>query len=256
MYLNKEKIRWFKDFYGNPTAYLPIKIPSVSSIIDLIPDPELEKFIKDVGEEKAKEIMENAQQRGKAMHKFIENFIKELAKSKDPSLALQYTLSISPKLLDEEKVSMDKIDKGREMFYNFYYSDYANAYIDLIGTELAIYSPYLFFRGKTDVFYNERVFGRVVTDFKTSSKLIEKGSTKELKYKRQLGGYVLGIEHMLKDQNIKINKASILVIQTKSTIIQEIICQNEDLEEQKREFENLVKDWHINKNNQSFLFDD
>jgi len=251
---NKEKIRWLKDFYGNPSAYYPLKIPGVTAILDLIPDPDLEKFIKDVGEEKAKQIMEDAANRGKSMHLFIENFIIEFAKSKDPSSALQHTLTISPKTLATDKIPMDKIDKGREMFLNFYYSEYANSYYNLIGTELALYSPLLFYRGKADVFYNENGIGRVVTDFKTSSKLIKKGSIKELKYKRQLGAYALGLEHMLSKQDVKINKASLLVIQTKSTIIQEIVCCREELEQQKNEFEKLVKEWHY-KNNQGFLFD-
>jgi len=255
MDFNKDKIRWMKDFYGNPSAYVPLKIPGVTAVIEeMIPDPDWEKFVKEVGEEKANQIRDAASNRGKSMHTFIENFIKELAKSKDPSKALKYTLTISPDILLKINVPIDKIDKGREMFFNFYYSDYSNTYIDLIGTELAIYSPILFYRGKMDVFYNEKGTGRVITDFKTSSKLIEKGSIKELKYKRQLGAYALGIEHMLKNQNIKINKASLLIINSNSTLIQEVFCQNEELEEQKTEFENLVKNYHIN-NNQSFLFE-
>lgn len=248
------KVKWMKDSYGNPTPYYPIKCPGVTSVLELIPDPEWEKFIQEVGEEKAKEIQQAAWNRGTAMHCFIENFVNELAKSKDPSLALQNTLSVSPVILEKEGVPMEKIDKGREMFFNFYYSEYSNMYTDLIGTELNLYSPLLFFRGKTDVFYNQLGIGRVVTDFKTTSKPIEKGSVKELKYKRQLGAYALAIEHMFKEKEVKVTKSSILAIQTKSTLIQEIFCEGEELEEQKREFENLVKEWH-KINNQGFLFE-
>jgi ATP-dependent exoDNAse (exonuclease V) beta subunit len=251
------KVVWLKGYRDLPTAYYPsIKVPGVTTILgDMIPDPDYEKFVQDVGEEKAKEITQAAWDRGTSMHCFIENFVKELAKSKDPSLALQHTQLISQKTLLDDGVPMEKIDKGREMFLNFYYSDYSNAYVDLIGTELSLYSPSLFFRGKTDVFYNQMGFGRVVTDFKTSSKPIEKGTVKELKYKIQLGAYAIGIEHMFKEKNVKVNKSSILVMQTKSTLIQEIFCQGEELEEQKKEFETLVKAWHI-KNNQGFLFPD
>lgn len=248
-----KKVKWFKGYKDYPTAYYPLKVPGVTTVLELIPDPEWDQFIKEVGEEKAQQIREAAWNRGSSMHCFIENFVKELAKSKDPSMALQHTLTISPKLLEEESVPMEKIDQGREMFFNFYYSDYSNNYINLIGTELVLYSPFLFFRGKADVFYNENGVGRVITDFKTSSKPIERGSIKELKYKRQLGAYAIALEHMLKDQNIKIEKASILVITTKSALIQEIYCQGEELEEQKKEFETLVKQWH-KINGQEFLF--
>ena len=255
MDFNKSKVKWISDYYGNPTAYYPLKVPGVTTVIqEMIPDPTWDEFVKEVGEEKANKIINDAWNRGKAMHLFIENYTKEFSKTKDKQIALQHSQLISPNLLIKDNIPLDKIDKGREMFLNFYYSDYSTLYEDLIGSELSLYSPILFYRGKTDIFYNEKGVGRVVTDFKTSSKPIEKGSIKELKYKRQLGGYALALEHMLKDKNITINKASILVVQTKSTDIQEIFCVNKELEEQKQEFKTLITEYHI-KHDQSYLID-
>jgi ATP-dependent exoDNAse (exonuclease V) beta subunit len=222
--------------------------------LDLIPDPDWEKFKEEVGEEKAKQIQEAAWHRGTSMHTFIEHFLIELAKSKDPSKALQHTQQVSLPILENEGVPMEKIDKGRDMFFNFYYSEFANSFTDLIGTELPLYSPTLYYRGKADVFYNQKGIGRVITDFKTSSKRIEKGTVKELKYRRQLGAYALAAEHMLKDKEIKIEKASIVAVHTKSSLIQEIALQGDELEEQKKEFETLVREWH-RINNQGFLFE-
>lgn len=253
---NPKKIKWLKDYYGNPAAYYPLKVPGVTTVLgDMIVDPEYLKFIEEVGEEKAKQITEAAWHRGTAMHSFIENFVKELAKSKDPSMALQHTQQVSPMLLEQEGVPMEKIDKGRELFLNFYYSDYANSYTDLIGTELVLYSPSLFYRGKTDVFFNENGIGRVITDFKTTSKFIVKGSVKEQIYKHQLGAYAIAAEEMFAEKQVKIAKASILAVHTKSTLIQEIVCQGDELEEHKEAFKTIVKAWHI-KNNQGFLFDE
>jgi len=248
-----KKIKWLKGYKGTPSAYFPLKTPSVSVILDLIPDPDWLKFIEEIGEEKALEIRTKAQQRGKALHAFLEHFINSLVKSKDPSMALQHTQKVSVPILENEGVPMEKIDKGREMFFNFYYSSYVNLYTDLIGTELALYSPFLFYRGKADVFYNEKGVGRVVTDFKGTTSTIEKDSIKELKYKRQLGAYALALEHMFKEKELKISKASILAIHSKTPTIQEITCIGNELEEQKKEFEILVKQWHKD-NNQEFLF--
>lgn len=249
------RVKWLKGYKDLPTAYYPLKVPGVTTVLgDMIVDPDYLKFVQEVGEEKAKQITEAAWNRGTAMHSFIENFVKELAKTKDPSMALQHTQRVSPMLLEQEGVPMEKIDKGRELFLNFYYSDYANSYTDLIGTELVLYSPSLFYRGKTDVFYNENGIGRVITDFKTTSKFIEKGSVKELIYKRQLGAYVIAAEEMFAEKQVKIAKSSILAIHTKSTLIQEIVCQGDELEEQKEAFKTLIKEWHI-KNNQGFLFE-
>ena len=255
---NIKKIKWLKGWKDLPEAYYPLKVPGVTTIIgDLIPDPEYDQFVKDVGEEKAKQITEAAWDRGHAMHAFFEHFIKKLAETKDPSEALQHTQTVTPTILIENGTTTVGIDKGRDMFFNFYYSDYSNKYVDLIGTELAIYSPKYFFRGLTDVFYNERGIGRVVTDFKTTSKQIEKGTTKWLKYHRQLGAYAVGIEDMFEatGKEVKVNKSSILAVHTKSNLIQEITCEGSELEEQKNEFKTLCIEWH-KTNGQSFLFND
>lgn len=204
---NIKKVKWFKGWKDLPTAYYPLKVPGITTIInDMIPDPDMDKFVQEVGEEKAKQIMEAAAHRGTAMHAFMEHFIKKLAESKDPSLALQFTEKTTVPLLEKEGIPLDKIDKGRDMFHNFYYSDYSNAYINLIGTEMPIYSYKLFFRGLIDVFYNELGIGRVVSDFKSSSKPIDPESIKMKKYKRQVGAYALAVEHMFKDKNVKIDK--------------------------------------------------
>ena len=110
----------------------------------------------------------------------------------------------------------------------------------------------MFYRGFIDVFYRENL-GCVVTDFKTSSKPIEKGTTKEKKYKLQIGGYAVAVEEMFEEKNIKVNKASILVVPTKSAILQEVVCEGEELSNYKEEFKNLCVKWH-NENGQGFLF--
>ena len=249
---NVKNIKWMKGWMDLPECYYRIKTPSVTGIInDLVPDPGIEQWIKDVGEEKAAAITKAAQHRGTAMHIFIEEFLKELYKTKDASKALRHTQVQAPLLLEKENVPSDKIDKGRDLFYNFYESDYANSFLELVGTELPIYSPFLFFRGKADVVF--RRTGKVAsTDFKTASSYIEKGSVKEKKYKIQLGGYSLALDHMYKEKGIITNYASIISMHTKSQRIQVIECEGEDLEEKKREFETLAIEWHKN-NNQSFL---
>ena len=241
-----------------PEAYIRIKTPGVSSIInDQIPDPEIDKWIEEVGKEKSDEITQAAWHRGTAMHKFIENFIIKMKEVRDPGVALTYTLSVTPAMLSsvEENVPPHKINQGRELFYKFYYSDQSKAYTEILGTELNIYSPYYFYRGKTDWLYHQQLFGLSVSDFKTSSKLIIPGSIKEIKYKHQLGAYALGIEDMYKSKSkdVKINYASIICIQTNSDIVQSIECANEELEEYKEKFKTIVKQWHI-KYGQQFLF--
>lgn len=250
--MNKHDIKWVKGWRGLPEAWMKIKIPSVTSIIASLPDPEYEQWVLKVGQEKVDEIMRLAGYRGTALHRFNENFIISFAKSKDPSEALKTTQTLTPKQLEKEKIPEDKINEGRDLFYKFYYSDYSNYFEDLIKTELPIYSPTLFYRGIIDIFYRERIFGLSVTDIKTSNGYIKKGSVKELKYFYQLGGYAAGMDEMLKDKGLTVKRSSILCINTKSDILQEIILDGAELEKYKTAFKTLVVEWH-NNNNQSYL---
>ena len=255
MEFDKSKVKWMKGWMDLPEAYFRIKTPSVTTIInDSIDDPGLEEWIKAVGEEKAAQITKAAQERGTSMHIFIEEFLKSYKESHDPSKALRHTQIQSPKLLEEEGIPKEKVSIGRDLFYNFYESDYANSLLEIIGTELPIYSPSLFYRGKADAVY--KLMGIAVSDFKTINKPIEKGSIKEKKYKLQLGGYALGLEHMYnqkKDVNVSINYASIISMHTKSEMVFVTECKDQELQKYKDEFENLCIEWH-KSNCQSFLF--
>lgn len=250
------QVKWTIGWKGLPEAYTKLNVPSVTKIInELIPDPEMEEWARKVGEEKAKEIMTNAGYRGTAMHMFIENFVNELAKTKDASKSLAFTQVKSPEELIKENIPENKINEGRELFYKFYYSDFSNNFTNLIGSEIGIYSPTLFYRGLADVFYTNRVFGPVVTDYKTSNGYIKKGTVKELKYKTQIGGYAAALDEMYKKKNIVVKRGSILCVNTKTEILQEVICEGAELEKYKQDFKTLVIQWHKN-NSQEYLISD
>lgn len=238
---------------GLPECYVRIKTPGVTSVInDMVPDPEMEEWVRKVGQAKVDEILTNAGYRGTAMHLFIEKFITIFAKTKDPSEALRVTQTDTPPELVKQGIPQYKIDEGRELFYKFYYSEFANTYEGLIGAELGIYSPTLFYRGILDVFFQNRIFGPSVTDFKTSSGYIKKGTVKELKYKYQLGGYSNALDEMYKDKGLNIKRSSILCVNTKTEELQEVVCEGKELEHFKNEFKTIVKNWHI-KHNQGYL---
>lgn len=247
------RIKWIKDEYNNPTPYYKIKIPSVSTIInEEIPDPEYEKWVEEMGQEKVDQIMTAAGRRGSSMHIFIENFIIQYSKSKDVSEALRYTQEESPKILESEKIPNDKIEEGRNLFYKFYYSSYSNQYENIYMLEMPIYSPSLFYRGKLDIFYKDKIFGPSIVDLKSSNGKIKKDSIKDIKYKHQLSAYVIALEEMYKNKNLVINRASVLCVDKQSDVLQEIVCENDELKKYKESFETLLKNYHI-RNNQQYL---
>lgn len=244
MTFDPSNVKWMNGSHGLPEAYYKLKVPSVTSILAAIPDPEFDQWVKDMGKEKVDEIMKQAGYRGTAMHAFIEIFVNELFKTKDVSKSLLKTQVDAPIRLLSEEIPEIKIAEGRDLFYKFYYSDFPSECTDLIGTEVGIHSKRLFYRGKLDILFKERVMGPKLTDFKTSSGYIKKGSVKEFKYKCQLGGYALALDEMLEERNIKINVASILCVNTKSNVLQEIECSGAELQEYKERFRCLVIDWH------------
>jgi len=246
-------VKWVKGSYGLPEAVLKIKVPSVTTVIgDMIPDPEWDEFIAKVGKAKADAIMIAAGNRGSAMHTFLENFISTYSKNKDVSEALRVTQEESPKMLREQNIPENKIDEGRNLFYKFYYSDYANQYSDVLAIELGIYSPSLFYRGKLDILYKDKLFGLSLTDFKSSNGRIKKGSTKEIKYFYQLGAYANCLDEMYAEKNLVMNRASILCVDKQTDLLQEIELTGVNLQEYKEKWKTLITDYHI-KHNQEYL---
>jgi len=251
---NKENIQWKKDDRGLPSCFYKIKVPSVSTIItEMLPDPEYEQWVLAMGKEKVEQIMNSAGQRGTSMHFFfLENFITKYSQSKDIAEALKYTQIESLRTLSSDNIPIDKIDEGRNLFYKFYYSAYIDQYFNLLAIELPVYSSSLFYRGKLDIFYKDKLFGLSITDFKSSNGKIKKGSTKELKYFYQLGAYSNCLREMYKEKKVIINKASILCIDKQSDILQEIILSGAELEKYEQKFSELVKEYHI-KYSQEYL---
>lgn len=252
MIFDKENIKWVNDHRNLPQAYYKIKIPSVSAVLDLVPDPDLDAFIAAVGKTKAEQIMTAAGFRGSAMHMFIENYVSTLVKTKEPSEALKFTQEQSPILLAAEGVPVNKIKEGLDFFYKFYYSEFSNQFSEIIGTEMGIYSPTLFYRGKLDMFYKHRVFDYAVADFKSMSTPIKEGSVKHYKMKLQVSAYVLALEEMYRSKGLVIRYGSLICINKTNDILQELSISGTELLKNKEEFKNLVKQWH-EKNGSSYL---
>ena len=251
------RTKWFKGYRNLPEAYVQVKTPGVTSILNaMIPNPEIVEWIKAVGAEAADRITQAAHYRGTAMHGFINNYLSEMKKSGDPSAALRFTQINTPKILLEDDKSMPqrKIDEGRDLFYKFQDSDYATGYEQLIGTEMDIFSHKLFYRGKVDWTFIRKISGLAISDFKTSSKPIERGSRKEEGYKYQLGAYGLAFDHMLeKDgKSQRINYASIISVHTKSNLVQNICLEGKELQKYKDKFAEIAAKWH-QENGQGFL---
>jgi len=252
MVIDLTKVKWKKGSYGLPEALYQIKTPGVTSIInDLVPDPDLDAFIAAVGPAKAEQIMTAAGYRGSAMHMFIENYVSKLVTT-EPAVALKFTQEESPAMLLKEGVPEKKIAEGLDFFYKFYYSEFSNIYEEIVGTEMGVYSPTLFYRGKIDMFYKHHVWDFSVADFKSMSTPIKEGTAKHYKMKLQLGGYGNALDEMYQSKGLVIKYASLICINKQDDVVQEIACSGTELQKMKIEFRNLAREWHI-KYKQEYL---
>lgn len=250
-------IKWMKGWRDLPEAYVRIKTPGVTTIInDMIPNPEIDEWIKKVGQEKADAITKAAHDRGTSMHLFIEIYLDSLKMGADKNEALKSAQIKAPEQLLEDKISEYKISEGRNLFYTWLDSEFSEDYSKLYGAETKIHSPYLYYRGVIDWLFLKEQWGLSLRDFKSGSKYIEPESRKELGYKYQLGSYALALEHMYKkdDKEVKVGYASILNMSKNSQMAQNIECFGDELDEYKEKFAQIAKEWHI-KNGQGFLFE-
>jgi len=250
-------ITWKQGYYGWWNAYdengTKLIVPSVTAVVNSKDDPELDNWIEEVGEEVANRIMKLAADRGTALHKFMENYFLAWAKKGEADKALLYTQKKSVDQLIKEKIANKQIETGRQMFYQLLESfnvdgDYPEVH-QVLGLENKIVNYTLPYRGAYDINYLWPAMNKlnnVITDYKSSSSFIEKGSTKESKYKLQLSGYWTAYEQMT---GRELDAAKIWV-SVKNSGTQEIMIGRSEYADLWEEFKDLCIHFH-EQNNQT-----
>jgi hypothetical protein len=254
-------ITWKKGYYGWWNAYndkgKKLVIPSVSKVVDSKDDPELDKWIEEVGEEEANRIMKLAADRGTVMHLFMENFFLALAAKGDIEKALLYTQKKSLQRVQKDGIKETQIVTGRNMFYQLLESFAPNSdnpeVHKVLGLEHKVVNFTLPYRGAYDINYlwsAANKLNNVITDYKSASSYIEKGSTKERKYKLQLSGYWAAYEQMTGNQ---LDFAKIWV-SVKNAGTQEILISRPEYNDLFAEFTELCEHFHKTHNQDLSMF--
>lgn len=170
--------------------------PSVTTILSRLKDPDVEDLRNKVGKESFDKISSNAAERGSVMHAYLENFARALMNTEDKEQSLLYTQKKTPN--DKEFISTDSkiFEKGRNMFYNIFHSEF----IDEIHKPLMIEGLMVSFKyeyaGRTDIIYVDKDMKIILGDYKTSSKILFPHSNKVVKYKLQLAAYINAFEEV------------------------------------------------------------
>lgn len=239
----KDIIIWKEGYYGWWDAYLngnKLLVPSITKIVDLIPDPGMDEWVKNVGEEKAKSIMKLAADRGTVMHTLLEHYYLAKSIKGDPQKALLYAIQKTNIVLKTQDIDTVSFRTGTKLFEQLKDSLMDGEIYKLTGLEKIIANFQYFYRGKYDISYTDPNNMRYITDFKASSSAVEPNSIKEKKYKVQLVGYWLAYE-MMTGKSLDYAK---LWISTKNNGVQEISVTKEEKNSIEPYFISLCDQWH------------
>lgn len=259
-------IYWKTSYYGWWDAYTEkdkkLKVPSVTAVVNMKPDPDMDKFIEEVGEEAAERIMKLAAARGTVLHKFMENYYLAFAAKGDIEKALLYTQKKTLIDIQKEKEVIEEaqIRTGRNMFYsllNAFRPNSDNPEVHtVLGLEHKIANFTMPYRGQYDINYlwqNANKLNNVITDYKSSSSLVEKGSVKESKYKLQLSGYWKAYELITGNE---LDYAKLWIAIKNSDVCQEIIIDRHEIEDLYAEFTELCTAYHTANRQKIEMFKD
>ena len=176
------------------------KFPSVTTILGIMPNPELDELKKDIGDEKQfNNITRKAGNRGNVMHLYLENLSKGFLKgfSKKDALIFSQKKTINEV---ESKYSTEEIDKGMDLFYNIFYSSFLDELKKPLFLESLLVSFKHGYAGRTDIIYANTSNEIILGDYKSSSSIVLKDSTKYKKYKLQLAAYINAFEELTKKE--------------------------------------------------------
>lgn len=170
------------------------KFPSVTTILSKLKDPDVEGLRNEIGEEQFNVISKNAADRGTVMHAFLENYAKALMKLGDKEKSLLYTQKKTPELFKSLDAAV--YEKGRNLFYNIYHSEYQTEFYKPLMIEGLMVSFDHKYAGRTDIIYVNTDMEIILGDYKTCSKILHPHSNKVIKYKLQLAAYINAFEEV------------------------------------------------------------
>lgn len=178
--------------YKNKT----FNFPSVTTILSKYKDPEVEALCQEMGIDAFSKVSSDAAERGSVMHLYLENYAKALMATNDKNRSLLYTQKKTPQALEFQKTDPKIFEKGRNLFYNIYHSEFIDQFHKPLLIEGLMVSFKYQYAGRTDIVYVDKDMNIILGDYKTSSNILTPHSNKVIKYKMQLAAYINAFEEM------------------------------------------------------------
>jgi len=188
--ITRKAYPWGRAYIVEGASKAPLILPSVTTVLKLLKNEKYEMLRKQFGDKRWDKILHDAAERGNVMHRMLELFLLEWAKEKnvDRSLKKAQIFAIEESRRDEGKFTK-YVDKGRDLFWNFYHDNFWENILEVVDNEAFLYTTFKGgWAGACDFVYRDIEHNLIVEDFKSSTSL--KDEEDILSYKLQIAAYM------------------------------------------------------------------
>jgi len=188
--ITRKAYPWGRAYIVEGASKAPLILPSVTTVLKLLKNEKYEMLRKQFGDKRWDKILHDAAERGNVMHRMLELFLLEWAKEKnvDRSLKKAQIFAIEESRRDEGKFSK-YVDKGRDLFWNFYHEKFWENILEVVDNEAFLYTTFKGgWAGACDFVYRDLEHNLIVEDFKSSTS--PKDEEDILSYKLQIAAYM------------------------------------------------------------------
>jgi len=188
--ITRQAYPWGRAYIIKGASEAPLILPSVTTVLKLVKNEKYELLREQFGEKKWDKILYDAAERGTVMHRMLELFLLEWTKEKnvDRSLKKAQIFAIEESRREDGKFSK-YVDKGRDLFWNFYHDKFWENILEVVDNEAFLYTTFKGgWAGACDFVYRDLGYNLVVEDFKSSTSL--KDEEDILSYKLQIAAYM------------------------------------------------------------------
>lgn len=213
--------------YSVETIDKKIFLPSVTTVLSLNIDKDLEELKVKLGPEKFKFYTDRAARRGTVMHKLMEDFLSLFNESKDMSANLmksQKMFMADPEMALLLQTNKEDCILGKNLFFNFYHTKFWVDFKEVLHNELFMYTLFRGgWAGATDFIYRNKQGYPIVVDFKSSSSI--KDVAKIFNYKIQIAVYMFKYADMFGEVPLR---GEIWISNAVDTNIQKVVITRDE----------------------------
>ena len=236
--IERKSYDWGRAYVVEGASQVPLILPSVTTVLKLLKNEKYDKLREQFGEARWNKIMSDAAERGNHLHKMLELFLLEWASdgNVERSLKKAQVYAIEESRKDEGKNSKF-VDKGRNLFWNFYHDKFWENISEVVDNEVFLYTTFKGgWAGASDFIYKDLEGNLIVEDFKSSTFI--KDEEDVLAYKLQISAYMF---MCAEKYGVIPKEGRIRIANEQSPEIQTFVVQNYEMKTYLKQFIDLAE---------------